>query len=232
MSIEVASFIAGCILLGVAIIGGGFEIQELRIPRVGPLTRMVSLFAGGFFILLGLGWAQFQAEMAAGTVDPSASTSFAPGGEASGLEPGRTADIAAEPVAPAASETVAETTAAAEPGSNGFSGFTGRSRVSWVIAETRIDGVMDLAGESGTMVLSFLDPETGVQIDVEQDLILRRTGLATYYESYNSRFAGTQELIPDYLPDFFFAGEDAFGGWTFVKACDRTECSAITVEPV
>jgi hypothetical protein len=53
MSIELLAFFFGILLLFVAIVGGGFEVRELKVPRVGRIARMVSAVAGVLFLTLG-----------------------------------------------------------------------------------------------------------------------------------------------------------------------------------
>jgi hypothetical protein len=55
MNIAVLAFGLGALLLLVGILGGGFEIKELKIPKVGWPPRLVALVAGGCFIVLGIG---------------------------------------------------------------------------------------------------------------------------------------------------------------------------------
>jgi hypothetical protein len=54
VNVNVLAFVFGALLLFVAIIGGGFELRELKVPRVGWAPRMVALVAGVLFIGLGL----------------------------------------------------------------------------------------------------------------------------------------------------------------------------------
>ena len=53
MSIELVSFVFGAVLLGVAVIGGGFEVKEIKLPRVGLVPRVVSFVLGAAFITFG-----------------------------------------------------------------------------------------------------------------------------------------------------------------------------------
>lgn len=57
MSIEVVSFVFGGLLVLVAILGGGFELKELRIPVVGAGVRIVAAIVGLLFIGMGFSWA-------------------------------------------------------------------------------------------------------------------------------------------------------------------------------
>lgn len=56
MEIQTISFIVGVILIVVGIFGGGIEIKEIKIPRVGRFARTMSSLIGMLFIVLGL-WA-------------------------------------------------------------------------------------------------------------------------------------------------------------------------------
>ena len=51
----------GAVLLLVGIVGGGFEIKEFKIPKVGTLSRMLAAIAGSIFILLGIGLGNTEA---------------------------------------------------------------------------------------------------------------------------------------------------------------------------
>ena len=54
MNVEILSFILGALLLLIGIIGGGFEIKELKLPKVGGTTRLISIIVGSLFIALGV----------------------------------------------------------------------------------------------------------------------------------------------------------------------------------
>lgn len=54
MELHTISFVFGATLLIVGIWGGGIEIKELKIPRVGGMVRSLSLLIGIIFIVLGL----------------------------------------------------------------------------------------------------------------------------------------------------------------------------------
>ena len=74
MSPQSMSFIFGAILLAVAILGGGFEVKEIKVSNVSVGVRIVAGIVGLFFIVLGF-WQQ-----------PIALTEFgsAPGGSGMG----------------------------------------------------------------------------------------------------------------------------------------------------
>lgn len=57
MTAEIVMFVLGGVMLLIAIVGGGFELKELKVPRVGWGTRLVSGIAGILFVFLGVGMA-------------------------------------------------------------------------------------------------------------------------------------------------------------------------------
>jgi hypothetical protein len=55
MSADALLFAVGGLLLVTGLLGGGFELRELKIPKVGRIARVCATGAGGLCILLGLG---------------------------------------------------------------------------------------------------------------------------------------------------------------------------------
>lgn len=55
MKLSLVAFLFGVILLATAILGGGFELKELKMPKVGWVARLISAFVGTFFIVVGIG---------------------------------------------------------------------------------------------------------------------------------------------------------------------------------
>ena len=53
MKMDVLSYVFGIVLLFIAIVGGGFEVRELKVPRVGRVARAVSGVTGVLFLLVG-----------------------------------------------------------------------------------------------------------------------------------------------------------------------------------
>jgi hypothetical protein len=45
----------GAVLLFVGILGGGFELKEFKVPKVGPFARILASVIGCVFILVGIG---------------------------------------------------------------------------------------------------------------------------------------------------------------------------------
>ncbi len=54
MSVQAILLLFGVLLLLIAIIGGGFEVRELKIPKVEKTPRIISAVVGLVFILLGI----------------------------------------------------------------------------------------------------------------------------------------------------------------------------------
>jgi hypothetical protein len=55
MKLNLVAFLFGAILLAVAILGGGFELKELKVPKVSWFPRLMSAFMGMFFVVVGIG---------------------------------------------------------------------------------------------------------------------------------------------------------------------------------
>lgn len=56
MNHETLTFIFGALLLLIGILGGGFEVKELKVPKVGWSIRLISVIVGAFFIAMSLGF--------------------------------------------------------------------------------------------------------------------------------------------------------------------------------
>lgn len=54
MNTQLAAFGFGCLLLLVAVIGGGFEVKELKVPKVGRGSRLAACLFGALFIFVGI----------------------------------------------------------------------------------------------------------------------------------------------------------------------------------
>jgi len=46
MAIQMAVFMLGSLLMLVAILGGGFEVKELKVPKVGRVSRLSACACG------------------------------------------------------------------------------------------------------------------------------------------------------------------------------------------
>ena len=72
MKLETISFLFGAILLLVGILGGGFEVRELKIPKVSWVPRLLSAVAGFFFVMMGIGLIDYGKESPEKENPPSA----------------------------------------------------------------------------------------------------------------------------------------------------------------
>lgn len=55
MTPDIISFVFGAFLILIGLLGGGFEVRELKIPKVGSGVRILTIGAGLTFIILGIG---------------------------------------------------------------------------------------------------------------------------------------------------------------------------------
>lgn len=69
MTVEFIVFALGALLLLIGIIGGGFELKEIKIPPVGRIARALSSMAGVILILMGI---SMVAQSSPGNQQPSA----------------------------------------------------------------------------------------------------------------------------------------------------------------
>ena len=53
MTLQTMSFIFGALLLAVGILGGGFEVKEIKVSNVTTSARIAAAIAGIVFIVLG-----------------------------------------------------------------------------------------------------------------------------------------------------------------------------------
>src|SRR5262245_16199617 len=68
MTLQTMSFIFGAILLAVGILGGGFEVKEIKVSNVTTSVRILAGIVGRVFVGLGF----WQSERLPGTVLPTA----------------------------------------------------------------------------------------------------------------------------------------------------------------
>jgi len=54
MSLVTMSFILGGVLVAIAVLGGGFEVRELKIPSVGQTSRILCFVVGAVFVGLAI----------------------------------------------------------------------------------------------------------------------------------------------------------------------------------
>lgn len=54
MTLEIASFIFGGLLILIGLLGGGFEVKEIKVPKVRLPSRLISAVVGIIFVALGV----------------------------------------------------------------------------------------------------------------------------------------------------------------------------------
>jgi hypothetical protein len=47
----------GCVLILTAVVGGGYELKSVKMPKVGVVPRLSGILVGGVLVVLGLGMA-------------------------------------------------------------------------------------------------------------------------------------------------------------------------------
>lgn len=62
MALDIVSFLFGGMLLLVGILGGGFEVREIKIPRVSVVPRVLAALVGLVFVLMGVGIQELKSE--------------------------------------------------------------------------------------------------------------------------------------------------------------------------
>lgn len=223
MTIEVISFIIGGILIGTAIVGGGFEIKEIKMPRVGAGVRIVSLVAGSGFVLLAMGiWGANNPHL---LVQSNMSNAFTDA---------KTATNAADPVTRATPQALEEAAPQApddaEPQpASAFTGFTGDTNLGWQVEGMDQYASAHFTGMSGTIRIGWVDPNSGVNEEVIQDLVLQQDEAGmVFYQGLNPRHASTDQPWPEYRPDYFRVVQSE-QGWTIDQVCDVQACWAVFV---
>ena len=54
MTLQTLSFILGALLLLTGILGGGFEVKEIKIPKIGGPARLIATIVGIAFIIIAI----------------------------------------------------------------------------------------------------------------------------------------------------------------------------------
>jgi|GEM_PF-3821265 len=121
MSLEAITFILGCGLIIIAIVGGGIEAKEVKVPKLSPLPRLLSAVFGIILMAGATGAAQTMMSWknAAG-----AGNEIAEAGAGAGNETAEAAaDNSAAAAAAAGNSAAAATSVEAECPAPGFEGI-------------------------------------------------------------------------------------------------------------
>jgi hypothetical protein len=220
MTIVVLSFLVGSALIGVAIIGQGFELKELKIPRVGILARLVSAGAGLAFIGLSLGlFAGKNPGMFAASASRPLANGFIERSTGSMAVTDSTAASTGDPGSAAAFET--DTTLVP------FEGLSGASRVAWNIGQATYEAVLRVEGRRGTVTVAWID-QNGNSEQVDEQLRLEQDANGIRYRGSDAVYSGTSTPFPDYPPDLFTIVKTP-AGWTYGPVCDNQGCHDSTI---
>lgn len=116
-----------------------------------------------------------------------------------------------------------DTTDSATGGGSGGtgSGPAGKARVDWVLEGVPYVATLETDGSSGVAEVTYVNPETGDEITVREDLELERSGGVWHYTGSNPRDADTDASLSEseYYPDVFYLKKNS-DGWHFTKVCD------------
>jgi hypothetical protein len=224
VTIEVISFIIGGILIGTAVVGGGFEIKEIKMPRVGAGVRIASLVVGSGFVLLAMGiWGANNPHLLA---QPELGNAFA----SAQTTAAAAAEPAAEAAPPAPEQAEPEVAASVESQSDpAFTGFTGDTKLGWQVDGTDYYASARFAGMGGMIRVGWVDPASGANEEILQDLVLQQDDAGVvFYQGMNPRDASTEQPHPTYLPDRFRV-VPSDQGWTMDQVCDAQACWSLFV---
>lgn len=240
MTIDVVAFIIGGILIGTAIVGGGFEVKEIKMPRVGAGVRIVSLIVGSGFLLLGMGiWGANNPHLLAEQVP--ASSMMPTGDTASAVrttENTETQTRSTQVSQPAQEQPVQEQPVqefqdwTPDPVEPVFTGFVSENQLVWNWEGTTLKGTARFNGTTGFFRVAFVHPETWAQVYVDQDLVLRESNGFWWYMGTHPRDASTGRALAqsEYDTDNFRVVSDGQGGWTIDQVCGSTACVPVAVQ--
>jgi hypothetical protein len=222
MTLEVVAFAAGCLLIITAIVGGGLEIKEIKMPRVGAAGRVACTCVGLFFLALGLGIAENNRAL---TVDASTvAQTLTQSGPAAQAQPQASAEPAVQEP-PATEARFAEP----EPEAPSFGGMQAQGRISWIIDGAQYTGDLYLQGTQGMLRVQF--PVEGGVAQVDQDLVLEEQDGRFFYQGTNPRYSADQTPTGEgYRPDRLRLAEVQANAWSVTEACDADRCVAAAME--
>jgi hypothetical protein len=234
MSIEVISFLIGGILIATSIVGGGFEIKEIKMPRVGAGARVVSLVVGSGFLVLGLSmWSMSNPQLLADQAPAAALMAGARTGSPSAPRAeSRAREAEPREVRAEAAVPVPEQAEWAQPEAPSvFTGFNGGAQITWTAEGVTYYGAANFNGTRGILRVSYFHPLTETQMQVDQDLVLREQEGVPWYLGENPRESASQAALDEsrYLPDNFrvVVGSQ---GWTMDQTCSNGTCYPVSVQ--
>lgn len=152
MDIERLAFIFGCILVLIGVIGGGFELKELKIPKVSWPTRLVAIIGGAIFIGMGF-FLPAAKEEAKHPAEP------APAGQTAGSQPAPLQQPA--PAQPATPPPATEERPAEEPATRPTPVMV---KLRWLDNALVYAGYIKSYGQQAELTIDVFDLRTGTFI--------------------------------------------------------------------
>lgn len=223
MTIEAISFIIGGVLIATAIVGGGFEIKEIKMPHVGAVPRFFSLIVGSLFIFMGVSAWGFDRQH---LLNPALATNALSAGTSASSDTVTASFSEAPRQETSTTPSSVENVDLPEPSSSAFPGFAGAVRLSWTWEGQSYVADLHTSGSTG-VVRVYYDPGTGVE-EVDQDVVLHEVDGQPFYEGSNPRYAVTQAPHPEYEPDTFRVAAVDGSSWGYTHVCSADVCAEIT----
>ena len=112
-------------------------------------------------------------------------------------------------------QVAAASTVRANP--RGADGIRGNVRVAWEHEGVVYTAAVSTTGSQGLALVTYRDPQTGLQIGAEQDLSLLQNAQGTFFIGSNSRLPGTRIPHPSYAPDIFRLSRMQNGVWAITE---------------
>ena len=112
-------------------------------------------------------------------------------------------------------QVAAASTVRANP--RGADGIRGNVRVAWEHEGVVYTAAVSTTGSQGLALVTYRDPQTGLQIGAEQDLSLLQNAQGTFFIGSNSRVPGTRMPHPLYAPDIFRLSRMSNGDWAITE---------------
>lgn len=217
MGLDVLAFGFGALLLLVGIFGGGFEIKELKLPKVTWLPRLATGFFGFMFIMVGVSVHEPKSQPQQSISPAVPDVSVRRLAEPLPVPPTLPAAVAPAP------QLVMDPPPALPPT---FAGVTGKARLEWRVGDDSYTAIVNTWGAAGVADVVWSSPTNGRAV-IRQDLVLVSRDIGWLYVGSNPRVSDS-EPAADYAPDAFRLGRVG-EAWTFVDTCDaQGECSAVS----
>lgn len=214
MALDTIAILFGGLLLLIGILGGGFEVRELKLPKVGGFVRVASFVVGMLFILIPVLTPPLENLPQNQHRGPSRALSSDGAGVVTPIERLPNAD-------PPPSQGTSR------PRSH-FSGISGAASLEWELGGVLYQADLVTEGTVGTLRVTFFDPNYGQYVTVDQDVALAHRSDGAYWIGANPRYAGTATQAHTYSPDILRLAKTP-GGWQVMDICDNAGwCAAVT----